>query len=168
VLPTYVLRVCNRCGIVLVIWFWREKVFGVTYVLSVQYSCAVLSIFWLWQGIVLKMRTPFDFLWAVSTKNLIGLFYYDSLANVCILQYLTLFYSVAFYSVSFSCTTQIHKLKFKSEYYLRINMWNCVKMWTPALYTMSKKNSLGLTKRTLCGIVLFKLNTFFSHVFACP
>ncbi len=25
-----------------------------------------------------------------------------------------------------------------------------------------------LTKRTLCGIVLFKLNTFFSHVFACP
>jgi hypothetical protein len=26
----------------------------------------------------------------------------------------------------------------------------------------------GLTKRTLCGIVLFKLNTFFSHVFACP
>ncbi len=24
------------------------------------------------------------------------------------------------------------------------------------------------TKRTLCGIVLFKLNTFFSHVFACP
>jgi hypothetical protein len=26
----------------------------------------------------------------------------------------------------------------------------------------------GSTKRTLCGIVLFKLNTFFSHVFACP
>jgi hypothetical protein len=26
----------------------------------------------------------------------------------------------------------------------------------------------GMTKRTLCGIVLFKLNTFFSHVFACP
>jgi hypothetical protein len=24
---------------------------------------------------------------------------------------------------------------------------------------------MGLTKRTLCGIVLFKLNTFFSHVF---
>ncbi len=27
---------------------------------------------------------------------------------------------------------------------------------------------LGSTKRTLCGIVLFKLNTFFSHVFAGP
>jgi hypothetical protein len=26
----------------------------------------------------------------------------------------------------------------------------------------------GLTKRTLCGIILFKLNSFFSHVFACP
>ncbi len=26
----------------------------------------------------------------------------------------------------------------------------------------------GLTKRTLCGIVLFKLTTFFSHVFAWP
>jgi hypothetical protein len=33
----------------------------------------------------------------------------------------------------FSCTVQIHKLKFKSEYYLRINMWNCVKMGTPAI-----------------------------------
>ncbi len=46
---------------------------------------------------------------------------------------LTLFYSVSFYFVSFSCTAQIHKLKFKSEYYLRINMWNCVKMQTPAI-----------------------------------
>ncbi len=26
----------------------------------------------------------------------------------------------------------------------------------------------GSTKYTLCGIVLFKLNTFLSHVFACP
>jgi hypothetical protein len=26
----------------------------------------------------------------------------------------------------------------------------------------------GSTKRTLCGIVLSKLNTFFSHVFADP
>ncbi len=39
------------------------------YVLSVQYSCAVVSVFWLWQEIVLKTRTPFDFLWAVSTKK---------------------------------------------------------------------------------------------------
>jgi hypothetical protein len=26
----------------------------------------------------------------------------------------------------------------------------------------------GSTKPTLCGIILFKLNTFFSHVCACP
>ncbi len=42
--------------------------FGVTYVLSVHYTCAVVSVFWLrqeivlWWEIVLKMRTPFDFL----------------------------------------------------------------------------------------------------------
>ncbi len=44
-LHTYVLRVQYSCGIVLVFWFWREIVFGVTYVLSVQYSCAVVSVF---------------------------------------------------------------------------------------------------------------------------
>ena len=60
-------------------------------------------------------------------KNLIGLLYYDLLANVCISSDPTLFYSVSFYFVSFSCTAQIHKLKFKLEYYLRKNMWNCVK-----------------------------------------
>ena len=49
--------------------FWQEIVFGVMYVLSVQYSCAVVSVFRLWREIVLKMRTPFDFLWAVSTKK---------------------------------------------------------------------------------------------------
>jgi hypothetical protein len=47
---------------VLVFWFWREIVIGVTYVLSVQYSFAVVSVFWLWREIVLKMRTPFEFL----------------------------------------------------------------------------------------------------------
>ncbi len=136
-LHTYVLWVQYSCGIVLVFWFWREIVFGITYytylVLRVQYSCAVVSVFLLWREIVLKMRTPFDFLWAFSTKNLIGLLYYDLLANVYVLSDLTLFYSVSFYSVSFSCTAQINKLKFKSEYYLRINMWNCVKMQTPAI-----------------------------------
>jgi hypothetical protein len=45
----------------------------------------------------------------------------------CILYDLTLFYSVSFYFVYFSCTAQIHKLKFKSEYYLRINIGNQVK-----------------------------------------
>jgi hypothetical protein len=58
VLHTYVLRVH---GVVLVFWFWREIVFGVTYVLGVPYSCAVVSVFWLWREIVLKMRTPFEF-----------------------------------------------------------------------------------------------------------
>jgi hypothetical protein len=67
-LLTYVSRVKYICGIVLVFWFWREIVFGITYVLSVQYSCAVVSVFWLWweivlwQEIVIKLRTPFDFL----------------------------------------------------------------------------------------------------------
>ncbi len=56
---TYVLRVQNSCGVVLVFWFWWKMVFGVTYVLSVQYSCAVVSVFWLWREIFLKMRTPF-------------------------------------------------------------------------------------------------------------
>ncbi len=36
---------------------------------GLQYSCAVVSVFWFWREIVLKMRTPFDFLWAVSTKK---------------------------------------------------------------------------------------------------
>jgi hypothetical protein len=59
VLHTYVLRVQYSCGVVLVFWFWREIVIGVTYVLSVQYSCAVVSIVWLWWEIVLKMKTRF-------------------------------------------------------------------------------------------------------------
>jgi hypothetical protein len=42
--PVDVLRIQYSCGVVLVFWFWREIVFGVTYVLSVQYSCAVVSI----------------------------------------------------------------------------------------------------------------------------
>jgi hypothetical protein len=48
-LQSYVLRVQYSCGIVLVFWFWREIVFGVTYVLSVQHSCAVVSVFLLWR-----------------------------------------------------------------------------------------------------------------------
>ncbi len=78
VLHTYVLRVKYSCGVVLVFWFWREIVFGVTNVLSVQYSCAGVSVFWLWWEVVLKMRTCF------YKKNLIGLLHYDPIANVCI------------------------------------------------------------------------------------
>ena len=47
-LHTHVLlRVQYSCGGVLVFWFWRQIVFGVTHILSVQYSCAVVSVFWL-------------------------------------------------------------------------------------------------------------------------
>ncbi len=68
-LLTYASRVQYSCGVVLVFRFLRETVFGIiTYVLSVQFTCAVVSVFWLWREIVLwremvlKMRTPFDFL----------------------------------------------------------------------------------------------------------
>ena len=42
---TYVLRVQYSCGVVLVFWFWREIVFGVTYILCAQNTCAVESVF---------------------------------------------------------------------------------------------------------------------------
>ncbi len=76
-LHTYVLKVQCSYGVVLVFWFWSKIVFGVTCLLSVQYSCAVVSVFWLWRDIVLKMRTRF------YKKNLIGLLYYDPIADVC-------------------------------------------------------------------------------------
>ncbi len=78
VIHTHVLRVQYSCGVVLVFWFWWKIVCGVTYVLSVQYSCAVATVFWLLWEIVLKIRTRF------YKKNLIGLHYYDLLADVCI------------------------------------------------------------------------------------
>jgi hypothetical protein len=49
---TYVLREQYSCEFVSVLWFWWEIVVGVTYVLRVQYSCATVSVFWLWQEIV--------------------------------------------------------------------------------------------------------------------
>ncbi len=50
-------------------------------------------------------------------KKIIGLLFYDLLADVCFLSDLTLFISVSLYFVYFSCTSQIHKLKFISDYY---------------------------------------------------
>jgi hypothetical protein len=100
--------------------FWWEIVFGVTYVLSVQ------SVVRLCQFLVVagnRSQNENTFL----QKNLIELLYYDLLADVCISLDLTLYYSVSFYLVSISCTMQIHKLMFKSEYYLRINIGNRVK-----------------------------------------
>ncbi len=79
------------------------------------------------------MRTPFDFLWAVSRKNSYWVTLLWSASQcVCFVRPNTLLLCFIF-SVSFSCTAQINKLKFKSEYYLRINMWNHVKMRTLAI-----------------------------------
>jgi hypothetical protein len=69
VLLTYISRVQHSCGVVLVFWFWCKIVFVITYILSVQYTCAVGCVSFLVVAensvvaeIVLKMRTPFDFL----------------------------------------------------------------------------------------------------------
>jgi hypothetical protein len=78
VLHTYVLRVQYSCGVVLVFWFWREIVVGVTYVISVQYSCAVVSVF------LVMARNSSQNENTTLQKVLIGLLYYDLLANVCI------------------------------------------------------------------------------------
>ena len=78
VLHTYVLRVQYSCGVVLVFRFWQDTVFGVTYVLSVQYSCAVVSVFLVVAGNRSQNENTF------LQKNLIGLFYYDPIADVCI------------------------------------------------------------------------------------
>ncbi len=91
VLLTYISRVQYSCGIKLVFWFWWEIVFGVTYILSVQYSCAVVSVFGCGgkQCCGGKQFSKREHL-LISyeqflQKNLIGLLYYDPLANVCIL-----------------------------------------------------------------------------------
>ncbi len=78
VFHTYVLREQYSCGVVLVFWFWQEIVLGATYVLSVQYSCAVVSGFLVVAGNSSQNKNTF------VQKNLIGLLYYDPLANVCI------------------------------------------------------------------------------------
>jgi hypothetical protein len=78
VLHTYVLRVQYSCGVVLVVWFWWETVFGVTYVLGVQFHCAVVSVFWLWREIDLKMRTRF------YKKIILVYFFYYCISLSCI------------------------------------------------------------------------------------
>jgi hypothetical protein len=113
------LRVQYSCGVVLVFWFWREIVFDVTYVLMVQYICAVVSFFWLWREIVLKMRTRFN------KKILLG--YFIEIQNQCEYTRSNTLLHCNYLFCIFSCTAQICKLKFKSEYYLRINMKSCQK-----------------------------------------
>jgi hypothetical protein len=78
VLHTYVIWVQYSCGVVLVFWFWWETFFGVTYVLSVQHSCTVVSVFLVAAGNSYQNENTF------LQKNLIGLLYYDPLADVCI------------------------------------------------------------------------------------
>ncbi len=78
VLHTHVLRIPYSCDVVLVFWFWREIVFDITYVLSVQYSCAVVSIFVVVSRNISRNENTF------LQKNLIGLFYYNPIADVCI------------------------------------------------------------------------------------
>jgi hypothetical protein len=92
-------------------------------------------------------------------KNLIGLLYYDPLADVCILYDLTLFYSESFYFVYFSCTAQIHKLKFKSEYYLRINIGNQVKMQTPAVTLWFPKLGFFILEKQLASKNMFPVRS---------
>ncbi len=62
----------------LVFWFWWEIVIDVSYVLSVQYSCAVVLIFLVVAGNSSQNENTF------LQKNLIGLLYYDPIADVCI------------------------------------------------------------------------------------
>jgi hypothetical protein len=88
-------------------WFWQEIGFGLhTHVFRVQYNCGVVLVFWLrWEIVFGVMYILSSFLVVVGNssqnenmflrKNLIGLLYYDPLANVCILYNLTLFYSVS-------------------------------------------------------------------------
>jgi hypothetical protein len=146
-------RVHYSCDGVLVFWFWWEIGFGVTYILSVQYTCAVVSVFWLWREIVLwweivlKMRTPFGFLWAVYTKKS----YWVTLlwsASQCVyfLRSNTLLHSIFLFCIFLLYPTDPQVEVQIRILLLRINMWNCVKFQTPAithdfLYTVSKKNS---------------------------
>ncbi len=74
---TYVLRVQYSCGVVLVFWFWREIVFGVTYVLSTIQLCGCVSFLVVAGNCSLNENTFLQ-------KYLIGLLYYDPLADVCI------------------------------------------------------------------------------------
>ncbi len=51
-----------------------------------------MLVFWLWQEIVLKMRTPFK-------KNLLGLLFYDPLADVCFLWPNTLLLCISLFCI---------------------------------------------------------------------
>ncbi len=76
VLHTYVLRVQYNCGVVLVFWSWREIVVDFTYVFSVQvWGCVSFLVV---AGNSSQNENMF------LQKNLIGLLYYNTIADVCI------------------------------------------------------------------------------------
>jgi hypothetical protein len=138
VLLIYVSRVQDSCGIVLVFWFWWEIVFGVTYILSVQYTCAVVSVFWLWRELVLwrervlKMRTPFDFLWAVSTRKSywVTLLWSNSRCVYFVRPNTLLLFSFLF------CIFLLYRTDPQVEVLIRILLKEAAivsKMWTPAI-----------------------------------
>ena len=104
----------------------------------------------------------------------VGLLHYDPLADVCILYDLPLFYSVSFYFVYFSCTAQIHKLKFKSDYYLRINIGNpAIPLWFPKKWQfgffilkkqLASQNKFLVKSELSITIYLFKYQEFSMQV----
>ncbi len=113
VLHTQVLRVQYSCGIVVVFWFWREIVFGVTYILSVQYSCVVVSVVWLWREIVLKMRKPFEFLFRyfIMIRQPMCIFHKTNTLLLCIF----LFFIFLLYRADPQVEVQI-RILLKDEY----------------------------------------------------
>ncbi len=110
----------------------------------------------------------------VSTKKSNWVTFYDPLADVCFSYDLTLFYSVSFYFVYFSCTAQIHKLKFKSEYYLRINIGNpAIPLWFPIKWLfgffilkkqLASQNMFLVKFELFITIYLFKYREFSMQV----
>ncbi len=102
------------------------------------------KLFSKWEHVSTKKSYWVTFLWSTSQC-------------VFFIGDLPLFYSVSFYFVYFSCTAQIHKLKFKSEYYLRIIIRNHV-MQTPAI-------PLWFPKKWLINFFILEKQFASQHIF---
>ncbi len=148
----------------LVFWFWWETRFGITYILSVIYSCGVVSVFLLWREMilwwekVLKTRTPFDFLWAASTKNShwVSLLWSDSrcvyfIRTNTLLLCIFLFCIFLLYRADPQVEVQIRIL-------LRINIGNRVKMQTLAI-------TLWFPEQCLLGFFILEKQLASQNVF---
>jgi hypothetical protein len=75
-LCTYVLRVQYSCGVVLVFWFWRERVL----VLRMYLVCNTVVRLCQFFGCGGKLFSKRDY---VSTKKCYWVPFYDPLADVC-------------------------------------------------------------------------------------